>query len=157
MAKDTKPRLVGLNHIALEVGDIEKALAFYGAIFDFDLRGRGDGRAFIDMGDQFLALMEGRTQRPDEQRHFGLVVDDRGRVRDLAQAAGAELIDGPFLDFFDPWGNRIEVVEYADLQFTKSDAILGSMGLKLEKSDKAKKELQDKGVQFAPSETGQNQ
>ena len=94
MPNNAKPRLVGLNHIALEVGDIDGALVFYGAIFDFELRGRGEGRAFIDMGDQFLALMEGRNQIPDEQRHFGLVVDDRSRVRELAQAAGGKLMDG---------------------------------------------------------------
>ena len=152
MAKDTKPRLVGLNHIALEVGDIEKALAFYGAIFDFELRGRGDGRAFIDMGDQFLALMEGRSQSPDEQRHFGLVVDDRSRVRDLAQAAGAEMVEGPFFDLLDPWGNRIEVVEYADLQFSKTDAVLSAMGLPLIKRDKAEQELRDKGIAVQPDQ-----
>ena len=146
MTNEARPRLVGLNHIALEVGDIEEALAFYSAIFDFELRGRGAGRAFIDMGDQFLALMEGRNQNLDEQRHFGLVVDDRSRVRDLAQAAGGKLVEGPFLDFLDPWGNRIEVVEYADLQFTKSDAVLKSMGLALEKSTKAKDELGEKGI-----------
>ena len=146
MPNNAKPRMVGLNHIALEVGDIDEALVFYGAIFDFELRGRGEGRAFIDMGDQFLALMEGRNQKPDEQRHFGLVVDDRSRVRDLAQAAGGKLMDGPFLDFLDPWGNRIEVVEYADLQFTKSDAVLKSMGLTLEKSSKAKEELREKSI-----------
>ena len=80
MQDEQKPRLVGLNHIALEVGDVEAALAFYGAIFSFELRGRGEGAAFIDMGDQFIALMEGRSQPPDAKRHFGLVVDDRART-----------------------------------------------------------------------------
>ena len=109
-----KPTLVGINHVALEVGDIEAALEFYGAIFNFELRGRGEGMAFLDMGDQFLALSEGRQQSADVHRHFGLVVDKRSLVKEFAVAAGAELVDGPFLDFRDPWGNRIEVVEYRD-------------------------------------------
>lgn len=141
-----KPRLVGINHVALEVGDIEAALDFYGRIFDFELRGRGDGHAFLDMGDQFLALSEGRTQSPDTHRHFGLVVDDRSRVRDLAVAAGAELVEGPFLDFRDPWGNRIEVVEYRDVQFTKATPVLRGMGLGLGKSQDAEEQLRDKGM-----------
>lgn len=147
MAIEGRPRLVGLNHIALEVGDIEEALAFYGAIFAFELRGRSDGHAFIDMGDQFIALTEGRSQGADAKRHFGLVVDDRARVRELAEAAGAKLVDGPFLDFLDPWGNRIEVVAYPDLQFTKAPEVLRGMGLaKLGKSDKARRELAAKGM-----------
>ena len=147
MVEPAKPRLVGLNHVALEVGDIEAALAFYGSIFDFELRGRGEGRAFIDMGDQFLALSQGRAQDRDAHRHFGLVVDDRSRVRALAGAAGATLLDGPFLDFLDPWGNRVEVVEYRDIQFTKAPEILRGMGLgHLSKSDEAKAELAEKGL-----------
>jgi catechol 2,3-dioxygenase-like lactoylglutathione lyase family enzyme len=141
-----KPRLVGINHVALEVGDIEAAVEFYGRIFDFELRGRGKGMAFIDMGDQFLALSEGRTQAPDTHRHFGLVVDERSRVRELAAAAGAEFVEGPFLDFLDPWGNRIEVVEYRDLQFTKSPEVLRGMGLALDKSDEARDQLAKKGL-----------
>ncbi len=141
-----RPRLVGINHVALEVGDIEAALAFYGAIFAFELRGRHDGMAFLDMGDQFLALAEGREQGADLHRHFGLVVDDRSRVKELALAAGAELVDGPFLDFCDPWGNRIEVVEYADLQFTKAHEVLRGMGLDLGKSDEARGQLAEKGM-----------
>ena len=141
-----KPRLVGINHVALEVGDIEAALDFYGRIFAFDLRGRGEGRAFLDMGDQFLALSEGRTQPPDAHRHFGLVVDDRSRAKELAVAAGAELVEGPFFDFLDPWGNRIEVVEYRDLQFTKAPAVLRGMGLELGKTEKAVGQLADKGM-----------
>ena len=147
MSADTKPRLVGVNHVALEVGDVEAALAFYGSIFSFELRGRGRGQAFLDMGDQFLALMEGRRQAPDEHRHFGLVVDDRSSVRALAEAAGATLLDGPFLDFLDPWGNRIEVVDYKDIQFTKAPDVLRGMRLDhLAKSDRARKELADKGM-----------
>ena len=147
MQDERKPRLVGLNHIALEVGGVEAALAFYGAIFSFELRGRGEGAAFIDMGDQFIALMEGRSQPPDAKRHFGLVMDDRARVRALAEAAGATMADGPFLDFLDPWGNRVEVVGYRDLQFTKAPEVLRGMGLvRLGKSEKAHGELAAKGM-----------
>jgi catechol 2,3-dioxygenase-like lactoylglutathione lyase family enzyme len=140
------PRLVGINHVALEVGDIEEALAFYGKIFRFTLRGRGKGQAFIDMGDQFLALFETKTPHQDRHRHFGLVVDDRAQVKALAQAAGAKMVDGPFLDFLDPWDNRIEVVGYADIQFSKAPHVLRGMELDGTKSAKAKKELADKGM-----------
>jgi catechol 2,3-dioxygenase-like lactoylglutathione lyase family enzyme len=148
----TKPRLVGLNHIALEVGDIEEALRVYGSIFAFELRGShkdDTGRvimAFIDMGDQFLALSRDRHQQPDRDRDFGLVVDDRSHVRELAARAGAKLIDGDFLDFLDPWGNRIEVVEFADLQFTKSPGVLHAMCLNLTRTEKALEELREKGM-----------
>ncbi len=138
--------MVGINHIALEVGDIEEALAFYARIFTFELRGRGRGAAFIDMGDQFIALMEGRSQSADDYRHFGLVVDDRSHVRELAEAAGATMLEGGFLDFLDPWGNRVQVVEYRDLQFTKTDAVLKFMGLHLDKSEQAQAELREKGI-----------
>jgi catechol 2,3-dioxygenase-like lactoylglutathione lyase family enzyme len=146
-----KPRMVGLNHVALEVGDLEAALAFYGAVFDFTLRGRSAGQAFLDMGDQFLALAEteaavARGGDPTEARHFGLVVDDRSAVRALAEAAGARLLPGPFLDFLDPWGNRIEVVAYADVQFSKTPAVMRGMGLDMGKSDKARGELSAKGM-----------
>lgn len=137
---------MGVNHIALEVGDIEEALAFYGRIFNFKLRGRGRGSAFIDMGDQFIALMEGRSQSADDQRHFGLVVDDRSHVRELAEAAGATMLEGGRLDFLDPWGNRVQVVEYRDLQFTKAPGVLKSMGLELDKSEEAQAELRKKGI-----------
>jgi len=143
----TRPHIVGVNHIALEVGNIDEALAFYGRIFTFKLRGRGTYTAFIDMGDQFIALMEGRKQPPDEQRHFGLVVDDRSRVGELAEAAGATMLEGGRLDFLDPWGNRVQVVEYRDLQFTKTDAVLKYMGLELDKSEEAKAELRTKGIE----------
>jgi catechol 2,3-dioxygenase-like lactoylglutathione lyase family enzyme len=143
---DSLPRLVGINHVALEVGDIEEALAFYGRIFRFTLRGRGPGQVFIDMGDQFLALNETRTPHEDRHRHFGLVVDDRGKVRELALAAGARMIEGPFLDFLDPWGNRVEVVGYGDIQFTKAPHVLDGMKLALNKTDKALKQLADKGM-----------
>ncbi len=140
------PRLIGINHVALEVGDIEEALAFYGKIFRFTLRGRGKGQAFIDMGDQFLALSEVKEPHKDRHRHFGLVVDDRAEVKQLAEAAGATMVEGPFLDFLDPWGNRIEVVGYADIQFSKAPHVLRGMGLDGTKSAKAKQELADKGM-----------
>jgi lactoylglutathione lyase len=141
-----RPKLVGMNHIALEVGDVEAALDFYGKIFEFKLRGRGKGQAFIDMGDQFIALMETKAPHEDKQRHFGVVVDDRAQVRALAEAAGARMVPGPFLDFLDPWGNRIEVVEYGKIQFTKAPHVLRGMGLALEKTESAKRELAEKGM-----------
>lgn len=141
-----RPKLVGMNHVALEVGDVEAALAFYGKIFEFTLRGRSKGQAFIDMGDQFIALMETGAPHEDKQRHFGVVVDDRTQVRALAEAAGARMVPGPFLDFLDPWGNRVEVVEYGKIQFTKAPHVLHGMGLTLEKSDSARRELAEKGM-----------
>jgi catechol 2,3-dioxygenase-like lactoylglutathione lyase family enzyme len=147
MSETAKPRLVGLNHIALEVGDVEAALAFYRQIFSFELRGRGDGQAFIDMGDQFIALMGSKSPHADQARHFGLVVDDRSRVRALARAAGATMLEGDFLDFLDPWGNRIEVVEYRDVQYTKAPEVLRGMKCAhLEKSTDAKQQLAKKGI-----------
>jgi catechol 2,3-dioxygenase-like lactoylglutathione lyase family enzyme len=144
-----KPRLVGINHVALEVGDIEEALAFYGQLFDFALRGRSDTMAFIDMGDQFIALSKGRTQASDEHRHFGLVVDDRAPVRQTLEALGAEILPGRGLDFLDPWGNRIQVVEYRDVQFTKAREVLDAMALgHLGKSKHALQELAGKGIRF---------
>jgi catechol 2,3-dioxygenase-like lactoylglutathione lyase family enzyme len=148
-ASETKanlPRLIGINHVALEVGDIDAALDFYGKIFRFTLRGRGNGQAFIDMGDQFLALMQTAAPHQDRGRHFGLVVDDRAGVRERAQAAGATMVDGPFLDFLDPWGNRIEVVAYADIQFSKAPPVLRAMQFDGDKSAKAKQELAAKNM-----------
>lgn len=139
-------RLVGLNHIALEVGDLEAALTFYGSIFEFELRGRAEGMAFIDMGDQFLALAEGRSQAPDEQRHVGLVVDDRTGIRERAEAAGGVILDGPGLEIRDPWGNRVEVVEYRNIQFTKTGAVLKALNVTAEKTEKVRDELRRKGI-----------
>jgi lactoylglutathione lyase len=142
-----KARLVGMNHVALEVGDIEEALAFYGRVFEFTLRGRGRGMAFIDMGDQFIALSAGRTQPPDRHRHLGLVVDDRKAARRALEEAGAEILPGRGLNFRDPWGNFIQVVEYADVQFTKAGHVLRGMGLDdLDKSPQALEELRAKGL-----------
>jgi lactoylglutathione lyase len=144
---EVRAKLVGFNHIALEVGDLEEALDFYGRIFEFELRGRSSGMAFIDAGDQFLALIEGRTQPPDEHRHFGLVVDDKRGLRRALRQAGAEVLPGKGLDFRDPWGNRWQVVEYGEVQFTKSQSVLRGMGLgDLKKTEKALKELRRKGL-----------
>lgn len=144
---DDRARLVGMNHIALEVSDIDQALEFWGKIFQFELRGRSDSAAFIDMGDQFIALMKSDEPHRDRERHFGLVVDDRSKVRDLARAAGAEVPESWALDIIDPWGNFIQVIEYRDIQFSKTDTVLKAMGLDgLEKTEKAKKELADKGM-----------
>jgi catechol 2,3-dioxygenase-like lactoylglutathione lyase family enzyme len=141
------PRLVGINHVALEVGSIEEALAFYGRFFDIHLRGVAPGMAFIDMGDQFLALSEGREQEADEGRHFGLVVDDKARVRELLEADGdVEILPGSRLDFLDPWGNRVEIVDYRDIQFTKAPGVLNGMGLDLDKREGALGELREKGL-----------
>ncbi len=146
MAEAKKPRVVGINHVALEVGNIDEALQFYGKIFDFGLRGRHPGNAFIELGDQFINMMEVKEPHEDRRRHFGLVVDDRSTVRARVEAVGGKLLPGPFLDFLDPWGNRVEVVEYRDIQFTKAPYILRAMGFDLDKSEKALKELDDKGM-----------
>jgi predicted enzyme related to lactoylglutathione lyase len=140
------PRLVGINHVAVEVGDLDEALAFYGRIFDVTLRGRhGRSMAFIDMGDQFLALSKRRRQPPDEARHIGLVVDDRDGALAAARDAGAEMLGDN--DFRDPWGNHFQVVDYRDIQFTKTDRILAGMGLDgLEKRERALEELRAKGL-----------
>lgn len=144
-----KARALGINHVVLEVGNIDEALEFYGAIFELELRGRVEGRAFIDMGDQFLQLSENRTQEPDGQRHFGLVVNDREAVRRALAEAGVTLL-GKRLNFHDPWGNRIEIVPYDNIQFTKADHVLRGMGLgDIEKTPDAIAELAEKGM--APS------
>ena len=142
-----KARAVGLNHIALEVGDIEEALAFYGRLFEFTLRGKSENAAFIDLGDQFIALQKGRKQPSDDGRHFGLVVDDKEAVRQALVAAGVKVLPGRFLDFLDPWGNRIEIVGYDNIQFTKAPNVLRGMGLsRLTKNENARKELAEKGM-----------
>ncbi|MDH3240249.1 MAG: VOC family protein [Alphaproteobacteria bacterium] len=142
-----KARVLGINHVVLEVGDLDEALDFYGAIFDFTLRGRGDHNAFIGMGDQFIQLtLNKRDGGPDTKRHFGLVVDDRDGVAEALEAAGAERV-GERLNFRDPWGNRIEVVSYAGIQFTKADHVLKGMGVgAIEKNEEAVKELTEAGM-----------
>jgi lactoylglutathione lyase len=139
-------RAVGINHVAIEVGDLDEALAFYGRVFELSLRGRhGSRMAFIDMGDQFIAVSAGRTQPPDGPRHIGLVVDDRDAALAAAREAGAEMLGDN--DFLDPWGNHIQVVDYRDVQFTKSDRILDGMGLSgLAKHERALDELRAKGL-----------
>lgn len=147
MSTARKARAIGFNHVALEVGDIEQALEFYGRLFDFTLRGKSAEMAFIDLGDQFLALQKGRRQSADDGRHFGLVVDDKEAVRQALIDAGIELVPGPFLDFRDPWGNRFEIVGYDNIQFSKAPNVLRGMGLgHLSKNASAIKELTDKGM-----------
>jgi catechol 2,3-dioxygenase-like lactoylglutathione lyase family enzyme len=141
-------RLVGINHIALEVGDVDDALAWYGRFFEFELRGRAGARmAFIDMGDQFIALAGGRSQPADESRHFGLVVDGKEAVRAALQDAGVSVRPSGSLDFHDPWGNHVQVVDYRDIQFSKTQAVLRAMRLDgLGKSDAAQREIRDRGL-----------
>ncbi len=142
-----RARLVGFNHVALEVGDIEEALEFYGRLFEIELRGRGKGMAFIDAGDQFIALSEGRTQPPDDHRHIGMVVDSKKAVRRALKEAGVEILPGRGLDFRDPWGNRWQVVEYSEVQFTKAPHVLNGMDLgDLKKTEDALEELRKKGL-----------
>jgi lactoylglutathione lyase len=139
-----KAKLVGINHIALEVGDVEAALEFYGRIFDLSLRGRAGRMAFVDIGDQFIALAEGRRQAPDDHRHFGLVVDDKQAALAAAGKAGADVRGNTFRD---PWGNNVQVVAYEDVQFTKAPEILRGMGLDgLGKNERALVELRAKGL-----------
>jgi catechol 2,3-dioxygenase-like lactoylglutathione lyase family enzyme len=141
-----KARALGVNHVVLEVDDLDKALEFYGGLFEFTLRGRGDHNAFIDLGDQFIQLTLGRTQAPDTKRHFGLVVDDRAAVRRAMDKLGIESINDR-LNIIDPWGNRVEIVPYDDCQFTKADHVLKGMGLEsLEKTANAIEELKKKGM-----------
>jgi lactoylglutathione lyase len=142
----SKPRLVGINHVALEVDDIDRALVFYGRLFDVELRSRSDSAAFIDIGDQFVALMKGRTQARDGARHFGLVVDDKEAVRRALEDAGVKIFPGRRLDFIDPFGNRVEIVQYDQIQFGKRDEVLRGMGLEHEKTDAALAELSEKGL-----------
>ena len=147
MARGRRARAVGFNHVALEVGDVEEALAFYSRIFDFELRGKSEGMAFIDLGDQFLALQKGRRQPADDGRHFGLVVDDKEAVRKALAEAGVEILHGPFFDFLDPWGNRIEIVAYENVQFSKVPNVLRGMNLAhLSKNPQALHELAEKGM-----------
>ncbi len=150
----SEARLVGMNHVAIEVGDIDAAVRWYERLFAFELRGRTDTKAFIDMGDQFLALAEtpeaGRDT--DRARHIGLVVDDRQAVERAIDADGVERLDTRGLDVRDPWGNRLQIVAYEDIQFTKTGHVLDGMGLgHLDKSDEAIAELAEKGMAPDPS------
>jgi lactoylglutathione lyase len=141
-------RLVGINHVVLEVSDVDDALAWYGRFFEFELRGRhGSRRAFIDMGDQFLALFAGRVQPADNSRHFGLVVDDKEAVRAALLEAGVGVRQVGSLHFHDPWGNHVQVVDYRDIQFSKTPAVLGAMQLDdLGKTEAAEREIRERGL-----------
>jgi catechol 2,3-dioxygenase-like lactoylglutathione lyase family enzyme len=145
-ADERKARAMGINHVVLEVDDLDKALEFYGSLFEFTLRGRSDHNAFIDLGDQFIQLTLGRTQAPDTKRHFGLVVDDRDAVRRAMERHGIKSINER-LNILDPWGNRIEIVPYDDCQFTKAPNILKGMGLAtIAKTGNAIEELRKKNM-----------
>jgi len=147
MPDKKKARAVGINHVALEVGDIDQALAFYGKFLEFELRGKSEKMAFIDLGDQFIAMAKVDSQPRDHDRHFGLVVDDKDAVGRALQALGIEIVSDRFMDFYDPWGNRIEIVGYEGIQFSKTANVLRGMGLSnLGKTDKAIQELADKGM-----------
>ncbi|HET8528587.1 MAG TPA: VOC family protein [Gaiellaceae bacterium] len=149
-------RLLGINHVALEVGDVEEALAWYGRFFSFELRGRGGGMAFLDMGDQFLALAcvgSGSAAARDAERHFGLVVDDKAAVRRALEEAGVELTRAPDCTFRDPWGNAVQVVDYREIQFTKAPEVLRTLGAAgLEKTERALAELRAKGIELSRPE-----
>ncbi len=141
-----KARALGINHVVLEVGDLDAALEFYGAIFDFTLRGKSEHNAFIDLGDQFIQLSLGKTQEADSKRHFGFVVDDREPVHRALKELGVEPLDRR-LNFREPWGNRIEVVPFDDVQFTKASHVLRGMGVGvLEKTPNAIDQLKKKGM-----------
>ncbi len=147
MNEPKKARAIGVNHVALEVGDIDEALEFYRGFLEFELRSRSDNAVFIDLGDQFINFSRGRRQTPDDDRHFGLVVDNRQLVADALERMGVELLPGPFMDFLDPWGNRIEIIDYTGIQFTKAPYVLKGMGLEgLGKTGEAIAELTEKGM-----------
>ncbi len=140
-------RALGINHVALEVGSVDEALAWYGRFLEFELRGRRGGMAWIDLGDQFIALAEGRTQPADRERHFGLVVSDKEELRRLLRAAGLDVSPQGGLMFLDPWGNQVQVVDYREVQFTKAPEVLHAMvPAGLEKTESAKAELRAKGM-----------
>lgn len=142
-----KARAVGINHVALEVGDVDEALEFYGRFLDFEVARRSDTAAFVYFGDQFINFFKGRRQGPDDRRHFGIAVDDKELARRTLEKMEVEILDGPFLDFLDPWGNRVELTTYTNIQFTKADHVLRGMGLAhLTKTEEALAELREKGM-----------
>ena len=150
-AAPRRARAVGINHIALEVGDIDAALDFYGAFLTFEIARRSDTAAFVYFGDQFINFARGRRQGPDDRRHFGIAVDDKELARTRLEELGVKFLDGRFMDFLDPWGNRVEITTYTKIQYTKADHVLRGMGLAhLEKTDEALAELATKGM--APDE-----
>lgn len=145
-----KARLIGVNHVALEVGDVEEAVALYERLFDFTIRGRGRRMAFLDMGDQFLAVAEGRSQPPDDERHFGLVVDDVGRAREAVEREGLKVVSDTrqSFDFRDPWGNRFQVVGYGDIQFDRTDGVKRKLRIEgLGKTDDARRQISERGLE----------
>jgi lactoylglutathione lyase len=145
-----RARLVGINHIALEVSDLDAALELYERLFRFEMRGRLRTMAFIDMGDQFIAVAEGRTQEPDGDRHFGLVVDDVDAAREAVRREGLDVLGGrrgQSFDFRDPWGNRFQVVGYRNVQFERAPGVRRKLGIEgVEKTDAAKDEIADRGL-----------
>lgn len=142
-----RARAVGINHIALEVDDIDAALDFYGAFLDFEVARRSDTAAFVYFGDQFINFARGRRQGPDDRRHFGIAVDDKELARQRLEELGVTFLDGRFMDFLDPWGNRVEITTYTKIQYTKADHVLQGMGLgHLGKTEEALAELRAKGM-----------
>ena len=144
-----RARLIGVNHVALEVGDVEEAVALYERLFDFTMRGRGRRMAFLDMGDQFLAIAEGRSQPPDDERHFGLVVDDVERAREAVDREGLQVVSATrqSFDFRDPWGNRFQVVGYGDIQFERTEGVKRKLGIEeLGKTDDARSQISERGL-----------
>jgi lactoylglutathione lyase len=140
-------KALGVNHVAFEVDDLDAALAWWARFFDYELRGRVPGMAFIDLGDQFVALSEGRTQPPDAHRHVGLVVEDKEALRAALAEAGEEVNAAGNLRMRDPSGNQIEIVDYRDVQFSKTPAVLRALGVEgIAKSERASKELAAKGL-----------
>jgi len=140
-------RPVGINHVAFEVRDLDEALAWYERFFQFTLRGRRETMAWIDLGDQFIALSQGDPGPGDRGRHVGLVVDDKEALRGALRAAGVDVRPSGSLRVTDPSGNLLEIVDYRDVQFSKTDAVLHGMGLDtLEKSEPAREELRAKGL-----------
>ena len=150
--ENSKAKAVGINHVALEVGDIDEALTFYGRFLDFEIHSRSDTIAFIYFGDQFINFSKGRTQLPDENRHFGIAVDNKELARQTLEGMGVTFLDGRFMDFLDPWGNRVEITTYTNIQFSKAAHVLKGMGLgHLEKTESAIVELREKGLAPSPS------
>ena len=148
-AVERRARLIGVNHVALEVGDLDAALALYGRLFEFELRGRVPGAAFIDMGDQFIALMEGREQPGDDERHFGLVVDDLPAVRAAVERESLTIVHpgARGLDFLDPWGNHFQIVAYEAIQFERSPGVKRKLGIQeLAKNEAARREIAARGL-----------
>ena len=142
-----KAHAVGINHVALEVGDVNEALDFYGKFLTLQIEEVNEASAFVYLGDQFIAFMKSDRRGLDQVRHFGIAVDDKELVRQSLLEMGVEIIKGKFLDFLDPWGNRVEITTYTNIQFTKADHVLRGMGLDhLKKSDEALAELREKGM-----------